>query len=89
MQRGGGRMADAAKEAEEAAKKEKEKELAEAAASNKAEDVQRLLEQGVSADAKDLRNQYGRYVMIAMVDDRANLPQPKMWTLSCFLPRFD
>ena len=46
-------MADAAKEAEEAAKKEKEEELAAAVKDNKAEDVQRLLEDGVSADAKD------------------------------------
>ena len=41
------------------------------------------------ADKNVLRNQYGRYVMIAMVDDRANLPQPKMWTLSWFITRFD
>ena len=46
-------MADAAKEAEEAAKKEKEKELARAAGGNEAEELQRLLEEGVSADAKD------------------------------------
>ena len=45
-------MADAeAKEAEEAAKKAKEEELWNAAGSGKDEDVDRLLEEGVSADA--------------------------------------
>ena len=52
MQRGGGRMADAAaKEAEEAAKKEKE--LCGAAQNGKAEDVQRLLDEKADVNLID------------------------------------
>ena len=40
-------------EPEEAAKKAKEEELVSAAGGNRAEEVQRLLEEGVSAEAKD------------------------------------